>query len=153
MQEFETILVIDDDPNDLFILKRVLSKRGVLNPIRTLSSGEEAVAYLSGSGAYADRDKHPYPMLMLLDLKMKGMSGWDVLEWLKDQSHRPAEVAVLSGIEINQIKEVCEYGVTQFLFKPLNFSEFVHLIGMMEGIGFRETENGCYLESLVLERA
>jgi CheY-like chemotaxis protein len=153
MQELETILVVDDDPNDVFILKRVLEKKGVLNPLQVVSSGEEAVAYLSGQGVYADRDRYPYPMLLLLDLKMKGMSGWDVLEWMKEQPNQPAEVAVLSGIEISQIKEVCEFGLTQFLFKPLNFSEFVHLIGMMDGIALREADNGCYLETLALKEA
>ena len=60
-----TILLAEDDENDVMLIRRAFSKSHVINPIACVANGEEAVAYLSGEGAYADRDAHPLPFMLL----------------------------------------------------------------------------------------
>ena len=151
--EFETILLVDDDPNDVFAIRRLFRKQGVLNPLQTVSNGEDAMAYLSGEGIFADRLRFPYPFLLMLDLRMPGMSGWDVLEWLKMEERQPHKIVVLTGFDVAHIKEAYVLGSHSFLFKPLNFAEFSHLMNTMDGVEMRQTEGGCYLESVALDEA
>lgn len=97
------ILVADDDPNDVVILRRTLTEVWVHNPLIVVRNGAEAIDYLAGRGAYADRQEHPLPSLMLLDLKMPKMDGFDVLEWWRVNGN-PGEIPiiVLSGSALAQ---------------------------------------------------
>ncbi len=70
-----TILIVEDDSNDALLLQRAFRKASMLNPLQMVGDGEEAIAYLSGQGAYADRERHPLPVLILLDLKLPRRSG------------------------------------------------------------------------------
>src|SRR6476619_2979181 len=79
------ILVVEDDPDDVFLIRRAFEKSGITNPIEVVEDGEQAIAYLSGRGEYADRAKHPIPALMLLDLKLPRIPGLSVLAWLRKQ--------------------------------------------------------------------
>jgi two-component system response regulator len=79
-----TVLVAEDDEDDLFLSKRVLAKAGVA-PVFCVRDGKEAMDYLAGRGAYEVRADHPLPEVLLLDLKMPAFSGHEVLEWLRTQ--------------------------------------------------------------------
>ena len=79
-----TLLWIEDDPNDILLGERALRKSGFPAPI-VLRDGEEAISYLSGKGAYDDRVRYPFPSLVLSDLKLPRVSGFDVLRWMRDQ--------------------------------------------------------------------
>src|SRR5215831_9692525 len=78
-----TILLAEDDKNDIFLMRRAFENAGFLNPLVVVNNGEEAVQYLQGEGQYAQRDRFPLPGLLLLDLKMPLMDGFDVLAWLR----------------------------------------------------------------------
>src|SRR3979409_1313683 len=80
-----TILVADDRPDNAQLLKAAFRKAGCDNPVHTVCRGEHAVQYLKGEGEYADRTKYPIPNLTLIDLRMPGMSGWEVFRWLRQQ--------------------------------------------------------------------
>src|SRR5437868_1652779 len=83
MGDREIILLVDDDPNDVMLIQRAFQKAGLRNNLKVARDGEEAVQYLTGEGSFADRQKSPMPFLVLLDLKMPGMDGFDVLSWIR----------------------------------------------------------------------
>ena len=76
-----TVLLVEDNSTDVLLIRRAFDKAKVANPIHVLGDGDAAVAYLSGDGIYADREKYPMPVLILLDLKLPRRSGLEVLEF------------------------------------------------------------------------
>ncbi|MCK5545342.1 MAG: response regulator, partial [Desulfobulbaceae bacterium] len=80
-----TILLVEDNPNDVILIERAFRKANIANPLQRVTDGEQAVAYLAGERPYAERARCPLPVLMLLDLKLPRKSGLEVLEWLRDQ--------------------------------------------------------------------
>ena len=79
-----TILVVDDDVNDLFFIEKAFREVGVKDPIHTVNGGREAIAYMMGEGKYSDRSLYAYPTFITIDLKMPGRDGFAVLEHLKN---------------------------------------------------------------------
>ena len=82
-----TILLVDDNEDDIFFSKHALREAQITNPYQTVTDGKEAIDYLSGAGKFADRTQFPLPGLMLLDLKMPRKTGFDVLQWVREQTH------------------------------------------------------------------
>jgi CheY-like chemotaxis protein len=92
------VLLAEDSPDDEEFFRRALVKKGLQNPVHAVQSGEEAINYLAGEGQYADRVKFPLPRLLVLDSRLAGKSGWDVLRWVRQQPHFDAlSVLVLGG--------------------------------------------------------
>ena len=79
-----TILILEDDPNDVVLIKRALKKNNILNPLQIMGDGVEGIDYLSGKGEYGDRIRFPFPRFIIMDLKMPRMGGLEVLQWLQD---------------------------------------------------------------------
>lgn len=77
------ILYAEDHADDVFFMMRACKHAGITETVHTVPNGARAVAYLSGSGEFADRTQYPMPQLVLLDLKMPEMSGFDVLRWIR----------------------------------------------------------------------
>jgi len=98
-----------------------------------VNDGNEVIAYLSGEGKYADRKRFPMPGLLLLDLKMPGRDGFEVLEWVRGrQELRDLQVVVLTASDqFRDINRSFELGANSFLVKPAEFDEFV---GMVEAL-------------------
>jgi CheY-like chemotaxis protein len=96
--------------------------------------GQEAVDYLSGNGRYADRSAHPLPALVVLDLKMPRMSGFDVLAWLATQpalKEIPVVVLSSSGDE-SDMKKARQLGAREYFVKPHSFDEFMRIAHQMQ---------------------
>src|SRR5438309_108541 len=91
------ILQIEDDPNDVFILRHAMKKAGVVNPIQVVNDGQQAIDYLKGAGSFADRERFPLPSLVLLDLKLPYVMGLDVLKWIRQQPGAAPIVVVLTA--------------------------------------------------------
>jgi CheY-like chemotaxis protein len=92
---------------------------------RAVHSGEEFMAYLQGQDGFSDRTEFPYPILVLLDLKMGGLDGFDVLRWLRDNpphNYVPVIVLTVSG-EVQLVKRAYALGARSFLTKPLGANE------------------------------
>jgi len=125
-----TILLIDDSENDTVLIRRALHDAGVLNPLRTVCDGEEAIAYLQGTGAYSDRQRFPLPDLILLDLKMPKIDGFDVLQWIRQQpALKGLPVIALSGSENTlDVNRSYELGANSFLVKPFDFRLYPELM-------------------------
>lgn len=125
-----SVLLAEDDDDDLFLSKRVLAKAGVASVFH-VADGKQAIHYLSGQGVYADRVRHPLPEVMLLDLKMPGFSGHEVLEWLRAQPGLNAlKVYVLtsSGERVDR-ERVEKAGVQGYFVKPLTTEHLAAITG------------------------
>jgi CheY-like chemotaxis protein len=127
------ILIAEDSPDDVFMFRRAFEQMAVLAPIQVVCNGEEAIAYLKGSGRFSNRQEYPLPDLFLLDLKMPRKSGFEVLDWLRKQRQlTPIRVVVLTtSEEIRDVNEAYKLGAASFLVKPLNFDEFRNTISAM----------------------
>src|SRR5213592_4603089 len=82
MRRKKIFLLVEDDPNDVFFVEREFAKAPHLL-LRHVPDAKEAVRYLTGEGKYSDPEKYPVPNVILLDLKMPGMGGFEFLEWLR----------------------------------------------------------------------
>lgn len=130
MNSHGTILLIEDDANDVFLMQRALRKAEVPNPLQVMGDGDEAVEYLSGQGRFADRSQHPLPVLVLLDLKLPRKSGLEVLQWLRQQSElkRLPVVVLTSSKEPNDVNKAYDLGANSYLVKPLGFDALLNLV-------------------------
>ena len=96
-----TILIADDDADDVFFLLEALRKAGIENPTQIVKDGAETIDYLAGRGPYANREKYPFPALLLLDLKMPGPNGFDVLKRCQESGISPGlRIIVFSGSDL-----------------------------------------------------
>jgi len=124
------VLLADDDPNDVFLLQRAFQKTNIANPLRVVRDGEEAMAYLGGQDLYADRQLHPLPVLLLLDLKMPRKSGFEVLRWLRQQSglKRLPVVVLTSSNQNPDINKAFDLGANSYIVKPGGFDSLVEMV-------------------------
>jgi CheY-like chemotaxis protein len=121
------ILLVDDNPHDVVLLRLAFRRVGIIDPIKLVNDGAEAVRYLKGEGSYADRHAYPEPTLMLLDLKMPQTSGFDVLHWVREQpAFKKLIVIVLTGSNDSEdVERAYRLGADSFLVKPTKFSDLV----------------------------
>ena len=124
------ILLAEDDLNDLLLMQRALDRAGLCNPVFPVRDGREIVQYLEGSGEFSQRDKHPLPGLLLLDLKMPVMDGWDVLTWLRahPQFSTLPVVVLTSSQQEEDVKKTRELGAFDYRIKPHAFEDLVRLL-------------------------
>ena len=120
-----TILVVEDDPNDQFIIKEAFREAGADCPIHVVSDGVEAIAYLCGEGEYADRQKFAYPTFIMMDLKMPRMDGFGVLEFIKkNPAWKIIPAVVLSASsDLDDIKKSYMLGASSYHVKPQNMDK------------------------------
>lgn len=118
-----TILLMDDNPDDARFVRLALQRVGVITPIQTVTSAEEAQYYLRGQGCYADSEAYPQPVLVLLDLIKEG-SGLEFLAWLRQQTPlRRLPVVVLTSCRGDaEIGRAYEAGCNSYLIKPVSFN-------------------------------
>ncbi len=128
------ILIAEDDPGDAYQTKRIVEKLRLPVPIHVVSDGEEVVAYLEGQEPYTNRADYPYPLVLLLDLKMPGADGFKVLRWLQTRmQHRALPVVVLTAVrEITVVRRAYQLGARSFLIKPLVLTELAATLRSLE---------------------
>lgn len=124
------ILLADDSPDDLAALQIVLKAAEIGNPVTLLDDGAKVIAYLKGEGEYANRELHPLPKVLLLDLNMPGIDGFDVLEWIRgNPEFGDMLVIVISGYGgLRQVNQAYALGANSFIVKPTNSLEIKNLI-------------------------
>ena len=130
------VLIADDDQDDVKLVSRDLKRVGLPHAIHSVPNGEQVLCYLKGEGPYSDRDKFPYPLLLLLDLRMEPMDGFAVLRWLKDNPrYKTFPVLVLTGLsERQKVTEAYRLGATTFLTKPAalhDLKETIHALDVL----------------------
>ncbi len=128
------ILLADDDPNDVFLIQRAFHKISLRNPMCVVNDGEEAVAYLNGDGEFSDRCRYPLPVLLLLDLKMPRKSGFDVLNWVRQQAglRRLVIVILTSSNQSSDVNRAYDLGANSYLVKPAGFDNLLNLVESLD---------------------
>ncbi len=116
----KTILLVEDEENDVFFLKHSFKEVGILNPLQVAVDGQEAMDYLSGNGEYADRERFPLPCLTLLDLKLPRVMGLEVLKWMREQpALKTLIVIILTSSRLGpDIERAYQLGANAYLVKP-----------------------------------
>lgn len=129
MADHAVILLAEDEEDDVLLIRRAFSEAKISNPLYVVWNGQEAISYLKGEGKYANRDEYPLPDLLLLDLKMPRVNGFEVLKWVRQQPGlAPLRVLVLtSSDQIRDVNEAYQLGANSFLVKPLDFQNFAQL--------------------------
>ena len=134
MDERAIILIAEDEEDYVLLLKRAFSQANISNPIFSVSTGKETLAYLKGEGKYSNRDEHPLPDLLLLDLKLPGHSGLEILRWLRAQAGLAGlrVVVLTSSDQLKDVNDAYRLGANSFLMKPYDFEDLVHLAKVIQ---------------------
>ena len=125
-----TVLLVEDDLNDIFLVKRAFKMARLSDPLQVVTDGQEAINYLKGQGKYADRQSYPLPKLIVMDIKMPRLTGFEVLEWVKGDGgllRRIPIVIVSSSDNPADINRAYELGANAYMVKPVNFKAVEHL--------------------------
>jgi len=136
------ILLVEDDANDVILIRRAFAKAEIKNPVYTVEDGDAAVAYLAGEGTYANRGDHPLPGVVLLDLKLPRRSGLEVLEWVRQSPtlRRLPVVVLTSSRESADVNRAYDLGANSYLVKPVGFDALTDLVRILQGywVGWNE---------------
>lgn len=135
LPNYDVILMAEDNEDHAILTRRAFKQAGLVNPLFVVQNGEEAIAYLKGEGKFSNRSEYPLPTLLLLDLKMPGKNGFDVLEWLRREPELSAlRVVVLTTSDhIHDVNRAYQLGANSFLTKPVDFRDFVQLSSAIKG--------------------
>lgn len=122
------ILHVEDNKEDLMLFGRACDAAGLPTVFHPVGDGRQAVAYLKGEGPFCDRDRHPFPDLIVLDLNMPGMDGFAFLDWLRQESDLslPVLVFTISGSAEDKARALAA-GATGYFVKPKDFETLVRL--------------------------
>jgi CheY-like chemotaxis protein len=135
MSHLNPVLLAEDNPNDVLLVRRALQESNALNPVHAVGNGEEAIHYLAGEGQYADRAAYPFPALFLLDLKMPVKDGLEVLRWLHEHPEIPRKlpVVVLSSTELpSETQLAYALDIQACIVKPLSYAELREKIRILK---------------------
>jgi CheY-like chemotaxis protein len=126
----DTILLAEDDENDIALLKRAFKQANIKHPLQIVRDGEEAIEYLGGEGKFADRAQFPLPTVLLLDLKMPRKDGFQVLQWVRQHPNlRALRVLVLTtSSDIRDVNMAYQLGANSFLVKSLDIQNLLELV-------------------------
>jgi len=116
----ETILLVEDNPDDVFAMRRALHRARIDRPMQIVTDGREAIDYFSGEGKFHDRELFPLPAITFLDLKLPYLSGFQVLRWIREHLvFRELLVVVLtSSDEERDVRRATTLGVHTYMVKP-----------------------------------
>lgn len=120
MTAVRTILLVEDNKDDVFLMKRALQSARIANPVTVVETGPEAKDYLSGTGKFADRDSYPMPAVVFLDLKLPFLYGHEVLAWIRKERELQSLVVIVltSSNEASDLSRCYALGANSYLVKP-----------------------------------
>ncbi len=129
MPDQAVILLVEDREDDIALIRRAFERAQLPNPVQVVVDGAAAIAYLAGEREYSNRAEYPLPALVLLDLKMPGVDGFEVLRWIRDQPGlRNLVVVVLtSSQDIKDVNIAYKLGANSFMVKPMDFENIVEM--------------------------
>lgn len=116
-----SVLLVEDDPSDFRLIQRAFHKLAERFEMFRLTNGDDVIAYLAGEGPYENRAAHPIPSMLLLDLKLPRRSGFEVLEWVRQQASalsRLPVVVLTSSRHSTDINRAYDLGANSYLVKP-----------------------------------
>jgi CheY-like chemotaxis protein len=129
-----TVLLVDDDDSLPLLLRHAIKRSGFHIQLSCVGDGDEAVKYLTRKDESDDAGKNPLPSLILLDLKMPRMSGFEVLEWKRTQPQlERIPVIIWSSSSMDRDKDLAlQLGATSYFEKPMETDGFVELLKVLE---------------------
>ncbi len=130
MSKAACLLLVDDNRMDIELALDAFREASLLNRIELATTGREALDYLFGNAAYADRERFPLPDLILLDLKMPGIDGFEVLRQIKAAPglRRIPVIVLTSSREDGDRALSYDSGANSYLVKPVSFAGFVEVV-------------------------
>lgn len=134
MSEPRVILLAEDREDDIILITKAFQKAGLKYPLFVVRDGEETISYLEGMGKFANRAEYPLPDLLLLDIKMPGTDGFEVLRWIRSQpGFGNLRVLILtSSLDTQDVNKGYALGANSFMVKPFDFEntkELARVIG------------------------
>ena len=128
------VLLVEDDESDVLFFKRAFRKADLPHRLQVVMNGREAISYLAGGGPYADRQKHPAPSHVLLDLKLPEKSGFEVLEFIRSEAAlKDLPVSILtSSCESADIQKAKQLRADCYLVKPMSFNALLEIVGSLD---------------------
>ena len=129
------ILLVEDDEADILLLRRAFRNAHIVNPLIEVRDGQAAIQYLSGEGEYADRSRYPIPFLVLLDLRLPKLSGFEVIAWMRDQPQLAHVIVVVltASDHVPDVTKARDLGANSYLVKPGDFEELVQMVKRIKG--------------------
>ena len=133
-----SILLVEDDHNDVFFFRRAAELAGLQNPIHVARDGREVTAYLSGTGEFGERKNHPLPALVIMDLNLIEMPGLEVLKWIRQESQCPAVPVIVLTSSSSDLDVFAAYraGANSFLIKPSDPDQLIELLKVIQRYWF-----------------
>ena len=125
-----TLLVVEDNEDDIFFMQRIFKQMGARCDFRFVRDGVEAVEYLSGKGQFSDRAKNPLPTIILMDLKMPRMNGFEVLEWMQKQPEIKLipTIVVTSSTMQEDVTRAYRSGANAVMNKPVDKDSLLQML-------------------------
>ena len=119
-----TILVAEDNEDDIELLQMALKKAGLTNPVSICRDGDQVIAYLQGNDHFSDRRQYPFPRMLILDLKMPKLGGLEVLRWVRDHPRCTVIPTIILSTSIlpSDIQQAYELGANAYMTKPAEFA-------------------------------
>jgi CheY-like chemotaxis protein len=126
MEYHQHVLIVEDDENDAFFIQRAFQHVGVIQAPSICKNVKDAIRYLEGKGEYADRQRFPFPNVLITDLKMPGETGFNLLEWIRDHPYlRVIPTVIVSSSSMpDDIKYAYCLGANAYLTKRTDPTEF-----------------------------
>ena len=127
------MLMVDDSKEDAFFVKRALEASQVAHFFHSVMDGSEGLAYLKAEGTYADRQAFPFPNVLLCDLKIPGMDGFDFLRWLRDHPQCKVIPTIIfsSSVLESDVHQSYVLGANAYLEKPASFGDLTTTIQLL----------------------
>jgi CheY-like chemotaxis protein len=140
-----TILLVEDEPSDVFLMKRALKNAQISNPLQVASDGQEAINYLAGVDKFSDRTQFPIPSIIFLDLKLPYKNGFEVLTWIQSQPQLASTLVMVltSSSEERDIAQSYRLGARTFLVKPPTPAMLLELMISLKNYWIKHNEFTC----------
>lgn len=133
MSQARVILMAEDSRADVLLAQRAFRNLTFPYKLQMVEHGDAVVEYLTGKGDYHDRDRYPFPNLLLMDLKMPRRSGFEVMEWLQQHPQLQLPIVVLTtSNNQNEIDRAYKLGAKLYLLKPITFTTLSEIIKFAE---------------------
>ena len=125
-----TILLVENNPDDARLVELIFERAKIPHRLMVVGDAIEALNYIKGRSRYSDRDRFPFPKLVLLDLGMPGINGFDLLQQIRaDPISKNLPVTVLSGSDyLRDVTRAYQLGANSFLVKPSELRKFTAAI-------------------------
>ncbi len=130
MAEDASILLAEDEQNDVILLRRAFQKAGIRQQLYAVHDGVEAIDYLAGEGIYEDRVRYPLPCLLVTDIKMPRADGFELVAWLQTRSELRGvpKIVISSSCLEYDLARCIMLGASAFFVKPADPDELVEIV-------------------------